>query len=680
MYNIRNTSIKNIPSIKEERSKILSRMGIETVEDIIKYFPKKYDDRRNIAKIIECVDDEKYCVKAKVLSKSFRTVRKNLNLVNVVAYDETGKLHITYFNQKYMYNNIKEEEEYIFFGKVKREYQKTSMTNPVTEKEERYTGCIVPMYKLKSGISQLVFTNAVKSALSYIDFNEEETLPSYIRKEHELCDMLFAYKNIHFPSDDYSLSLAKRRLVFEELLIFELGLLSKKEKNINNKGIKLTNLKIVEELADILPYELTGAQKRVIREIAKDMRDGKQLNRLVQGDVGSGKTIVAAATILMALNCGYQGAIMAPTEILAHQHYDEMSEYFKHFGYTTALLTGTTKKKEKDIILEKLKCGEINVLIGTHAIIEENVVFKNLAVCVTDEQHRFGVNQRGLLYKKGENPHFLVMSATPIPRTLALIMYSDLDISIIDELPPGRKPVKTIHLTEKDRKKTDNFILKELNEKNQIYIVCPLVEDSDDSSELKDAVSYHKNISEKFPDASVALIHGKMKSKEKDEIMLKFKRGEIDILVSTTVIEVGVNVPNATVMMIENAERFGLSQLHQLRGRVGRGNKQSYNILITDNESKATKERMKIMVDTNDGFKISECDLKLRGPGDFFGTEQSGFIDMKIADLMGDVKTLSEAMKTAVQILKNDPLLEKDEHKLLKENVIKMFSKPSFVQ
>lgn len=365
MYNISSTSIKSIPSIKEERSKILSKMGIETIEDIIKYFPKNYDDRRNIAKIIECVDNEKYCVKAKVLSKSFRSVRKNLNMVNVVAYDETGKLNITYFNQKYMYSTIEEGEEYIFFGKVQREYRKTSMTNPVTEKEERYTGCIVPKYKLKSGISQLVFTNAVKTALNYIDFNEEETLPTYIRREHELCDMLFAYKNIHFPTDEYSLKLAKRRLVFEELLIFELGLLGKKGKTINNEGIKLTNLKIVEELADILPYELTNAQKRVIREIAKDMRDGKQLNRLVQGDVGSGKTIVAAATILMALNCGYQGAIMAPTEILAHQHYDEMNEYFKHFGYTTALLTGTTKKKEKEIILKKLKSGEINVLIGT---------------------------------------------------------------------------------------------------------------------------------------------------------------------------------------------------------------------------------------------------------------------------------------------------------------------------
>ena len=598
-----NIPVEKLANIKKERGTTLRKMGIETVYDLINYFPRSYEDRSDIKKIIECSDGEKCGIVATVKSKSVRDIRRNLNMIKVSAFDETGNVDITYFNQKYMYDKIKEGKKYIFFGKVTREYFKPQMVNPVTEAEFKNIGGITPVYSLKKGITQNVFINAVKGALSYIDFQTEETLPEYIRREHELSDIVFSYKNIHFPENFYSLALAKRRIAFSELLFFELGLLKRKAVNSDNKGIRFSNFKIVEELAKILPYELTGAQKRVIREIAKDIKDGKQLNRLVQGDVGSGKTMIAIASVLMSANCGYQSAVMAPTEILATQHYDEMSKYLSHFGYRVELLCGSTKKKEKEEILRDLKDGKIDVLIGTHAIIEEAVEFKNLAMCVTDEQHRFGVNQRGKLYEKGENPHFLVMSATPIPRTLALIMYSDLDVSIIDEMPPGRKSVKTLCVGEDARKKTDKFLLERLKEKDQIYIVCPLVEETENSdSDLKDVVKYTEEIKKKFEEYNVGLMHGKMKNSEKDEIMLDFKRGKIDILVSTTVIEVGVNVPNATVMMIENAERFGLSQLHQLRGRVGRGEKQSYNILFTDNKSKTTRERMNVMEETNDGF------------------------------------------------------------------------------
>ena len=667
-------SVEKLPNIKKERGAMLKKLGIVSVFDLLNHFPKTYEDRSKEKKIIECFDSEKCLVKAKIKSKNYRAIRKNLDMIKLTVFDETGKMEITYFNQKYMFASLIEGEEYLFFGKVKRGFNKIEMTNPVTEKDKKNTGGITPIYSLTKGLSQNVFSSFVKSAICAIEFQTKETLPEYIKRKYNLCDILFAYKNIHFPGNEYALSLAKQRFVFEELLLFELGLLQRKSKNTVNKGIKFTNFKIAEELAKILPFELTGAQKRVIREIAKDIKDGKQLNRLVQGDVGSGKTMIALCASLMAVNSGYQGAIMAPTEILACQHYEEMEKYFSHFGYKAALLTGSTKKKEKEQILKELKEGKINVLIGTHAIIEEDVEFKNLALCVTDEQHRFGVNQRGKLYEKGKNPHFLVMSATPIPRTLALIMYSDLDVSIIDELPPGRKQVKTIWAKEEERKKIDAFLGERLKNNDQIYIVCPLVEETENVDEsLKNAVEYSKEIEKKFPQYNVAFLHGKMKNEEKDKIMMQFKTGEIKILVSTTVIEVGVNVPNATVMMVENAERFGLSQLHQLRGRVGRGEKQAYNILVCDNPSKTTLERLKVMIKINDGFKISEKDLELRGPGDFFGTAQSGFIDMKIANFLTDVKTLNVVMEEAREILEKDPYLEKEENTLLRENVKKLF-------
>ena len=667
-------SVEKLPNIKKERGAMLKKLGIATLHDLLNHFPRSYEDRSKRKSLIECFDGEKVLVKATVKTKSYRSIRKNLDMVKLSVYDETGKMEVTYFNQKFMFSNIEEGEEYLFFGKVQRDFGKLQMTNPVTEKEQKNTGGITPVYSLTKGLSQNVFASFVKSAILAIDIQTKETLPDYIKRKYKLCDILFAYKNIHFPSNEQALKLARERLAFEELLFFELGLLGKKQNNSLNKGIPFKDYKIVEKLEDIIPFKLTNAQKRTVREIAKDINSGKQLNRLVQGDVGSGKTMVALCALLIAANSGYQGAMMAPTEILAHQHYEELCKYLEHFGFSVGLLTGSTPKKEKAALLKDLKEGKIHILVGTHAIIEADVEFKNLAMCITDEQHRFGVNQRGKLFDKGNNPHFLVMSATPIPRTLALIMYSDLDVSIIDELPPGRKTVKTIAANEKDREKIDEFLRERLKADDQIYIVCPLVEETENSDEsLKNAVEYSKIIEKKFSDYKVAFLHGKMKNSEKDDIMMRFKSGEIRILVSTTVIEVGVNVPNATVMMVENAERFGLSQLHQLRGRVGRGEKQAYNILVSDNPSKTTMERLKVMVKTNDGFKISEKDLELRGPGDFFGTAQSGFFDMKIANFLTDVKTLNTVMEEAKEILSRDPYLEREENALLRENVRKIF-------
>ena len=461
-------SVEKLPNIKKERGAMLKKLGIATLHDLLNHFPRSYEDRSKRKSLIECFDGEKVLVKATVKTKSYRSIRKNLDMVKLSFYDETGKMEVTYFNQKFMFSNIEEGEEYLFFGKVQRDFGKLQMTNPVTEREQKNTGGITPVYSLTKGLSQNVFASFVKSAILAIDLQTKETLPDYIKRKYKLCDILFAYKNIHFPSNEQALKLARERLAFEELLFFELGLLSKKRNNSLNKGIPFKDYKIVEKLEDILPFKLTNAQKRTVREIAKDINSGKQLNRLVQGDVGSGKTMVALCALLIAANSGYQGAMMAPTEILAHQHYEELCKYLEHFGFNVGLLTGSTPKKEKAALLKDLKEGKIHILVGTHAIIEADVEFKNLAMCITDEQHRFGVNQRGKLFDKGNNPHFLVMSATPIPRTLALIMYSDLDVSIIDELPPGRKTVKTIAANEKDREKIDEFLRERLKADDQI--------------------------------------------------------------------------------------------------------------------------------------------------------------------------------------------------------------------
>ncbi|MBQ4109309.1 MAG: ATP-dependent DNA helicase RecG [Clostridia bacterium] len=670
-----NYDITKIYGIKKERAAKFNKMGIYTVNDLINFFPRAYEDRSRIKSIIELADGEKALVRATVSSAiSYHSIRKNLNYIKFTAVDNSGKINITFFNQAYLRSKIKQGESYLFFGKVKRGYGKVEMTNPVMEVEMNRTGGIMPIYPLTKGLTQNIFNTTVKNALQSVELQLEETLPEYLKNKHKLCDVLFAYQNIHFPSDYNSVNIAKKRLVFEELLYFQLGLMYLKKSHISSAGIKISDFSIIKEFVKLLPYELTSAQKRVTNDILRDMKSGKQLNRLVQGDVGSGKTIVACMAMLVCAANGYQAIMMAPTEILAVQHYEEISEYFSHFNIKTALLTGTTSKKERDIILEGTENGSISVLIGTHAVIEERVKMKNLALCITDEQHRFGVNQRNSLLSKGTAPHVLVMTATPIPRTLALILYTDLDLSVIDELPPGRQVVDTMVYSDKMRSEIDERLLEELKQGNQIYVVCPLVEESENiDPDVKNATEYSEVLQKKFPDYKVELLHGKMKPAEKEEVMMRFKKHETDIIVSTTVIEVGVNVPSATVMLVENAERFGLSQLHQLRGRVGRGSKKSYAFLVTDNKSKNTSERMKTMASTSDGFIISKKDLELRGPGDFFGTEQSGFVDMKIANLLTDIKSLEAANMEAKEILADDPELTKEKNKLIKKGVINKF-------
>ena len=538
------------------------------------------------------------------------------------------------------------------------------------------TGRIIPIYPLTYKLSQNQLRKIMEAGIKEVYGNLKETLPSYLLKEYKLEDINNATKHIHFPDEFKDFNIARNRLVFEELLTVQLALLELKNSYNNDiKGIQFSKSAKMSDVINTLPFKLTKAQLRVLEEIDNDMESSKNMNRLLQGDVGSGKTVVAMCAAYKAVKSGYQAAIMAPTAILASQHLENFRDILENLGIRCELLiSGITKKKKEDI-LERLKNGEIDILIGTHAIIEDNVIFKNLGLVVTDEQHRFGVKQRTKIAEKGENPDVLVMTATPIPRTLALILYGDLDISIIDELPPNRKKIETFAVNKSMTDRVNNFIRKQLEEGRQAYIVCPLVEENEEM-DLKSVEKIYETYSkEVFPDYKVDFIHGKMKQKDKDSIMERFKNKEIDVLVSTTVIEVGVDVPNSNIMVIENAERFGLAQLHQLRGRVGRGKYQSYCILKFEGKSDNVRKRMKVMCDTNDGFIISEKDLELRGSGDFFGTMQHGLPEFKIANLFEDVDILKLVQSVATKILLDDPKLEKQENRLLKELIKDKFTK-----
>ena len=533
---------------------------------------------------------------------------------------------------------------------------------------------IIPVYPATANLTQNIIRGVIGNAIGSVAEVLEEFIPECIRERYNLCDIKYSIQNIHFPKSEEDFKNARYRLVFEELFLLQLGLLNIKNSFGEDKaGIKFNRASEMDDFMESLPFKLTNAQNKVYQEIVQDMESTKIMNRLVQGDVGSGKTIVAALALFKAVKNGYQGTLMVPTEILAEQHYRSLKELFEKFNISTEILTGSQTKKQKTEILGRIERGETDVVIGTHALIQDTVNFKNLGLVITDEQHRFGVRQRAILSQKGNNPDILVMTATPIPRTLALILYGDLDISIIDELPPGRKPIETFAVDNSMRNRINNFIRKKVSEGRQVYIVCPLVEESD-TIEAKSAMETADNIANNdFSDLSVGLLHGKMKPKDKDAVMKDFVEGKIDILVSTTVIEVGVNVPNATVMVIENAERFGLAQLHQLRGRVGRGKHQSYCILYNNGKSKISAERMKVMQKTNDGFIISEKDLELRGPGEFFGTRQHGIPDLKIANLYRDMDILKLSQEAALDIMGQDRNMEKDEHLGLKKKVIERF-------
>lgn len=668
--------IEYLKGVGEKRAQLFLKKGIQTVGDLIYFFPRTYEDRSVIKPIARCTEGETVCVSVTAYSDpQDRYVRRGMLVTSLVAFDDSGMINIVWYNNKYIKNNIRAGERYTFFGTVSRSKQgRLQMVAPVFEKigADKYVGKIVPIYPLTANLSQKVVQSTMELALDEAG-TLEEYLPLAIREEYKLSEINFSMRNIHFPRDFENYNIARNRFVFEELLILQLALSARKESNNERKGKVFGDVKSIRDLTDALPYDLTNAQKRTINEICRDCMSGTQMMRLVQGDVGSGKTAVAAAAMYMAVKNGYQAAMMAPTEILAQQHLESLKAMYEPFGIRTVLLTGSMKAKEKRETLEAIASGEASIVVGTHALIRQTVEFNNLGFVVADEQHRFGVEQRAKLMAKGEDPHMLIMSATPIPRTLALILYGDLDISIIDELPPGRKPVKTYAVGTNLRQRVYGFVEENVKKGMQAYVVCPLVAETE-KSDLENAEELCRKLQASYPRLSFGLVHGKMKSKDKDEVMSRFINGEINVLVSTTVIEVGVNVPNSNVMVIENAERFGLSQLHQLRGRVGRGGQQAHCILVTDGENEITKRRMDIMCESNDGFYISEQDLKLRGPGDFFGTRQHGLPEMKIANLFEDKDLLKLSQEAARKILKEGlssyPMLEKRCKMLIPDDIV----------
>ena len=657
------TGIRSIKGIGEQRAKALEKLGIHTLRDLISWFPRKYDDRTQVRRIADLVPGETACVSAMIASPpTLHRVRKGMELVKVRAVDATGVLDVTFFNQTWLKASLQMGESYIFCGKAEGNLLHRQMTSPIVEPEgvREVTGRIVPIYPLTAGVSQRMLSRSIRQGLDACAAILPDALPDEVRLAHNLCRIGYAYENIHFPESAEALDIARRRLAFEELFLFSIGLQRLKNRR---ELIRTTPCKAVDmaPFYDALPFTLTSAQRRCVEETLSDMRSGGAMNRLCQGDVGSGKTMVAAAAVYFAVKNGLQAALMAPTEILAQQHYNGLAPLMEELGVRCALLTGSTAAKEKKAVSARLSAGETDFVIGTHALISGSVEYARLGLVVTDEQHRFGVAQRAALAEKGLHPHILVMSATPIPRTLALILYGDLDVSVIDQLPPGRRPIQTYTVPGSYHQRIYAFLRKQVSQGRQAYVVCPMVEGGDQLPDERKAVTEYAKMlqTEVFPDLRVAYVHGKMKPREKDAVMMAFAGHETDILVSTTVIEVGVDVPNAAVMVVENAERFGLSQLHQLRGRVGRGGHQSYCILISDNKNEETLERLKVMTKTSDGFKIAEEDLRLRGPGDFFGERQHGLPGLRVADIGCDTRLLQEARLSALELLAHDPTLEK---------------------
>ena len=674
-----NKDVKYIKGVGPNRAKLLNKLNINTLNDLITYYPRNYEDRGNPKHIYECVDGEEVLIEGIVSSRVINTYLRGKTMQKLNIQDETATCTITWFNQTYLKDNFKYGQSYQFFGKIHKRGNRFEMTSPVYDLKGKNsnTGKIIPLYPLTYSLSQNVIRKIIENGLLEVNQNLEETLPKYILDKFDLIGINEAINYIHFPKDFFEFQKARKRLVFEELLIMQLALLSLKNNYMSNKNGIIFDKKVkMSDVINSLPFRLTKAQIKVLEEIDKDMESNKPMNRLLQGDVGSGKTIVAIISAYKAVKCGYQAAIMAPTAILASQHLESFKKVLDKFNIKCELLISSVTKKKKEEILEKLKSGQIDILIGTHAMLEENVEFKKLGLVVTDEQHRFGVKQRTTIVEKGQNPDVLVMTATPIPRTLALILYGDLDISIIDELPPNRKQIDTfaVQKTKGMEERIYNFIKKQIEEGRQAYIVCPLVEEVEElnlDSVTQLAQNYKENV---FKEYRVQYLHGKMKAKEKDTIMNEFKEGKIDVLISTTVIEVGVDVPNANIMVIENAERFGLAQLHQLRGRVGRGEYQSYCVLKYGKKGLNTLDRMKVMCETNDGFIISEKDLELRGSGDFFGTEQHGLPEFKIANLFEDMNMLKLAQAEAISIINDDTKLEKKKNVLFKRQIENKFT------
>ena len=654
------TSIQYLKGIGEARAKAFLRLGISTVRDLLLHFPRTLEDRSEIKTISDLMDGETVCVRGQ-LAGDVRTYRARgrKSVTQTKISDGSSLMKISWFNAPYIAKTLQSGGEFTFYGKAVYKGNFFEMTNPVVELFDginKKTGRIMPVYPATSGLSQDQIRNAATTTLMELEHPLPDILPENIRKAYGFKTLMESLVDIHAPKSYEAFEAARSRFAFEELLVLQTGIRIIGDERKSFSATPIKNVKCIQDFAKSLPYELTSAQKRVINSICTDIQKSVPMNRLVQGDVGSGKTIVAAAAMYAAANSGYQAVLMAPTEILAVQHYRNLSKLFSQFGFETALLCSGMSAPEKREAKQKIKDGTAQIIVGTHALISQDTLFKNAALVITDEQHRFGVRQRLALTEKGINAHTLVMTATPIPRTLSLILYGDLDVSVIDELPPGRKPIETYAVGERKRKSAYEFVRKNIKEGRQAYIVCPLIEESEVLT-AKAAVEYAENLKKSiFPDLSVEVMHGKLKAPERQEIMSRFSMGEINILVSTTVIEVGVDVPNATVMLIENAERFGLSQLHQLRGRIGRGSHDSYCILFSQG-GKIADERMKIMCETNDGFKISEKDLELRGPGEFFGIRQHGLPELKIANLSTDMQLLADAKEAAENLLSLDPNL-----------------------
>ena len=673
-----NTDIRYIKGIGETRAKALQKLGIATLGDLLSYFPRRWEDRTLTRPIRELPVGEYACVRAMLAGDPTASrIAGGRTLVKVRAVDDSGALDVAFFNQEYRRTSLHKGETYIFYGKVEGDLLRRRMTNPLLEPEGRQllTGRIMPVYPLTAGVTQTMLAKAMRQGLDACEGLLPDVLPDNVRQAHHLCYTGYAYENIHFPSSPEALDIARRRLVFEELFLLSCGLQLLRSRRGTERGPACDNVALTP-FYDALPFALTNAQRRAIEQAVTDMTSGRSMNRLCQGDVGSGKTMVAAACVWFAAQSGWQSALMAPTEILARQHYENLAPLFARFGLRCALLTGSTRAKERREILAGLSDGSIDLCIGTHALLTEDVQYARLGLVITDEQHRFGVGQRAALSKKAASPHILVLSATPIPRTLALIIYGDLDVSVIDELPPGRQRVDTFAVNESYRQRLNGFIRRQVAQGHQVFIVCPLIAEDDQLPDERKAVAAYadKLRREVFPDLRIAVLHGRMKAREKEAVMAAFAAGESDILVSTTVVEVGVDVPNASLMVVENAERFGLSQLHQLRGRVGRGSAKSWCILLSDSENEDTRRRLRVLTETNDGFKISEEDLKLRGPGDFFGQRQHGLPTLKAADLSCDMRLLDEAQTAACALLAQEPTLADPAHGALRRRIDRLFA------
>lgn len=664
------TDIRFLKGVGEKRAELLRKKGIDTVGALLRFYPRAYLDWQNITPISECHEGENVCVRAEITSPvKTANIRRGMTLYKFSAADDSGVIEVTLFNRKYLAENLREGRSYLFYGKLGYGITLRRMSSPEIMPAE-YMG-IEPVYAAAEGLSSKTIEKIMKNALVYTD-SMQDAIPDGIRQKNGLCDFKTALKSIHFPLERQALESAKRRLVFEELFVLQTGLLFLKRRRRALAGCTVKE-NLLDEFKKTLSFKLTGAQERVINECLSDMMSPRPMNRLIQGDVGSGKTAVAAALMYISAGNGFQSALMAPTELLAEQHFKTLCKITENSGIKCALLTGSLTKKQKDEVKTGLKSGEIKVAVGTHALLTDDVEFESLGLVVTDEQHRFGVGQRGRLSSKGNNPHTLVMSATPIPRTLGLIIYGDLDISIIDEYPAGRQKIATYCVDSSYNARVYNYIKKFIAEGRQAYIVCPLV-DENEALGIKSASEYYEELSEnQFKDYTLGLLHGKMKPKDKESVMRRFAAGEIQLLISTTVIEVGIDVPNAALMVIENAERFGLSQLHQLRGRIGRGEYSSACILISDVKSGDTKRRLDVIKNNTDGFKIADEDLKLRGPGDFLGSRQHGLPDMKIADIFADRETLHSAGKEAEELLRRDPMLHDAENAGLRSEITELF-------